>query len=260
MEEIICEIFQFVESLKSFHAEKIFEDCNKQTNIPKKIFCNALEIENGLYMFFWGINFQAFSQSLIILRQLSEQVCFLNVVSKHKECYDIINEHSKLKLDCLKYDNIDDLEVKNKFKDSKCKAKKLHEEAKKRFPNIKKLVLNDYLEYGWMLEFTDKCGVEKLYEISDFEVFKKWRKISNSVVHNTISFYQNPSKYQQGLIIESLNVVFALLELYMCSYENITASDFIHNNIDYREKLHFINAKFIVTKKILNYENMLHDK
>ena len=76
MKNTIHQLFQFVESLTLLHKEKIFDDCGKQHNIPKKIFCNALEIENGFKMFFWGINFEAFSHSLIILRQLTEQVCF----------------------------------------------------------------------------------------------------------------------------------------------------------------------------------------
>ena len=133
MKDIIQRLFQFIESLISNHKGKIFDDCEKQSEIPKKIFSTALEIENGLKMFCYGIYFEAFSHSLIILRQLTEQVCFLEVASKHKECFDIISEYAKLKLDCLKFDNHNNLELKNKYRDSKQKANTLLTEAKKNF-------------------------------------------------------------------------------------------------------------------------------
>lgn len=256
MNDTIQQLCQFIESLTLMHKEKIFDDCEKLTKIPKKIFCNALEIENGFKMFCYGIKFESFSHSLIILRQLTEQVCFLEVVSKHIECFDIIKHYTNLKLDCLKYDNLDDLDEKNKYKESKQKATSLWTETKKKFPKIKNISLNDFLEYGWMLEFTDECGIEKLYELADFEAIKKWRTLSNSVVHNTISFYQHPSIEQERLIIESVYIVIALLDSYICSYHNLTGFDFINNNIDYVEKFQFIGNQFFIYRKYLYYKDV----
>lgn len=255
MNDTIQQLFQFIESLTLMHKEKIIEDCEKLTNIPKKIFCNALEIENGFKMFCSGIKFEAFSHSLIILRQLTEQVCFLEVASKHKECFSIINQYANFKLDYLKYNNLDNLDEKSKYEDSKQKATSIWADAKKKFPKIKNLSINDFLEYGWMLEFTDECGIERLYELADFEAIKKWRTLSNSVIHNTISFYQHPSIEQERLIIEALYIVIALLDSYMCSYHNLTGFNFIHNNIDYREKFHFIDNAFSIYRQYLFYKD-----
>ena len=260
MNDTIQRLFQFIDSLTLMHKEKIFDDCEKLTEIPKKFFCNALEIENGFKMFCSGIKFEAFSQSLIILRQLTEQVCFLEVASKHKECFCFINQYANLKLACLKYNNIDNLDEKNKYEENKQKATSLLADAKKKFPKIKKISLNDFLEYGWMLEFTDECGVEKLYELADFEAIKKWRMLSNSVIHNTISFYQHPSVEQERLIIETLYIVIDLLDAYMCSYHNLTGFDFINNNINYRELFYSIDCKFRTMRKILYYKDVLDDK
>ena len=208
-------------------------------------------------MFCLGIKFEAFSHSLIILRQLTEQVCFLEVASKHKECFSVINQYANFKLDYLKYTNFDNLDEKSKYEDSKQKTTSLLADAKKKFPKIKNVSLNDFLEYGWMLEFTDECGIETLYKLADFEATKKWRTLSNSVVHNTISFYQHPSIEQERLIIEGLYIVIALLDSYMCSYHNLTGFNFIHNNIDYREKFHRLNNDFSIYRKYLFYKDVI---
>lgn len=260
MNDTIQRLFQLIESLTSTHKNKIFDDCKKYSDIPKKIFSTSLEIENGLRMFCYGINFEAYSYSLIILRQLTEQVCFFEVASGHKECFKIISEYAKLKLDCLKFDNHINVEIKNKYKDSKQKAINLWKDAKKKFSKIKKISLNDFLEYGWMLEFTDECGIEKLYELADFKKITVWRKLSNSLVHNTISFYQHHAVEQERLIIESLYIVIALLDSYMCSYHNLTGFDFIIDSVDFRELFHFVEYEFLKYRKNLYYKDTSYDK
>ena len=133
------------------------------------------------------------------------------------------------------------------------------DDAKKQFPKIKKIGLNDFLEYGWMLEFSDECGVEKLYELADFNAIRRWRMLSNSLVHNTISFYQYPSIEQEKMIIESLNIVIALLDSYICSYREITGFNFIISDIDFRELLHTIDYKFSMWRN-LYYKDAQYDK
>jgi hypothetical protein len=69
---------------------------------------------------------------------------------------------SKLKLDYLKYNNEKNKVAKEKLKQRKEEAENLYKNFKNKKSNIS---INDYLEYGWMLNITDTCGIEKLYEL-----------------------------------------------------------------------------------------------
>lgn len=253
MKDILQKIYQFIEDLTTNHVKQIFDDSKKYSNIPNKIFCNAIEIENGLKMFCYGLKLNAFSQSMIILRQLIEQVSFLDVALNHPECLELLDYYSKLKLSCLKYDKDNDINIKSKYKKSEEEANKLWHDAKVKFSKIKKISRNDFLEYGWMLKFTDECGVEKLCELAHFEGLKSWRTLSNSLVHNTFSFHQYSYSEKERMIVEATYVVIALLDAYMCSYHKLTGFEFIFNNDSYRALFHHLNQEFSSRRKQLYY-------
>ena len=249
MKKTLIKIFQFIECLMKEHINQIFIDLQNIENIPKKVFCTSLEIDNGFKMFCYGVKFDSFSQSLIILRQLTEQVCFLDIASKHQECFGGIELFSKLKVECLKYDMEDDINKKKQYQESKDLVSTMYSNVKKQYPKTKNLSKIDYLDYGWMLEITDECGVEKLYELSDFEEIKKWRTYLNSIVHNTFSFYQNSIEEQEKMIIESTHMVMLLLDSYMCSYHKLTGYNYIINNIDFRYFFNSLFDEFLLLKK-----------
>lgn len=249
MKNFLIKIYQFINCFTEKHMNQIYLDINKYNNIPKKAFFIALEINNGLKMFCLGVNFEAVSQSLIILRQLTEQVCFLNIISNHNECFEAVELFSKLKLDSLRYDLNSDINIKKKYKESKDLISQMYSDVKKKFPKTKKLTVKDFLDYGWMLEITDECGVEKLYGIANFKEIKKWRTYLNSLVHNTFSFYQNDSNEQQRLIIEATYFVMSLLDVYMYSYHNLTDYEFIIDNNNFRDNFISLYDEFITLKK-----------
>lgn len=252
MKRILNEIYKFIDSFTNEHIKFIFDDCEKLTSIPNKIFCNAIEIENGLKMFAQGMRLKAYSQSIIILRQLMEQVCLLEVLSNHTECLDSFNYLSKLKLDYLKYNNEKNKAAKEKLKQRKEEAENLYKNFKSKKSNIS---INDYLEYGWMLNITDTCGIEKLYELSSFNQIKSWRLLANSIVHNTFSFFQYPNEEKERLIIESVYIVMCLLDSYMFSYYKFTGFKFIIKNIDYRHIFEILAQKLSSNRNSLYYSN-----
>lgn len=249
MRKIFIKIQQFVDCLMNENIDQIFIDLKNINSIPKKIFCTSLEIANGLRMFFYGLINNAFSQSLIILRQLTEQVCFLDIVSNHQECFDGIELFSKLKFECLRYDMEDDINKKKQYQESNDLVSTMYSNVKKQYPKTKNLSKKDYLDYGWMLEIIDECGVEKLYELSNFEGIKKWRIYLNSIVHNTFSFYQNNHEGQGKMTIESIHLTMLLLESYMCSYHKLTGYNYIINNIDFRDVFNSLFDEFLLLKK-----------
>lgn len=129
----------------------------------------------------------------------------------------------------------------------------LYHEAKEKFSKINGLSINDFLEFGWMLEITDECGVEKLYELANFDGINGWRTLSNSLIHNTFSFHQYSYTGKERMIIEATYIIIALLDAYICSYHRFTGFDFIINNVSYRKAFISLMEEFIDYRKNLYF-------
>ena len=246
MEKVYRDSLNFIEAFMKEHMPHINKDMNNFPEIPKKVFCLSLEACHGMRMFCYGIKDNSITQSYVILRQLSEQISFLWVLSEHKECFENVEKMSKLKIGLLKNDNYSIKE-----------SNKLYKEAKKTYKL--KINLNDYLEYGWMLMFSDTCGVEKLYELSGFTSMKAWRDMFNALIHNTFSFHQFYEEEQDRIIKESIYIIYTLMETYICSYHNLTGNEFKINNLDGYELFHIMYNKIINHRKQLNGELNISD-
>lgn len=246
MEKVYRDSLNFIEAFMEKHMPHIHNDMNSLFEIPNKVFCLSLEVCHGMRMFCYGIKDHSITQSYVILRQLSEQISFLWVLSEHKDCFEKVERMSNLKIGRLKNDNYSIKE-----------SNELYKEAKKTYKL--KINLNDYLEYGWMLMFSDTCGVEKLYELSGFADMKAWRDMFNALIHNTFSFHQFCEEEQDRIIKESIYIIYTLMETYICSYHKLTGNEFIIDNLDGHGLFYIMYNKIINHRKQLNGELSISD-
>ena len=119
MEKVYRDSLNFIEAFMEKHMPHINNDMNNFPEIPKKVFCLSLEVCHGMRMFCYGIKDNSITQSYVILRQLSEQISFLRVLSEHKECFEKVERMSNLKIGRLKNDNYSIKESNELYKEAK---------------------------------------------------------------------------------------------------------------------------------------------
>lgn len=225
-----------VTELSQSYCDKILLEMDKHTDIPHSVFAFAFESLKGMELFCEAIKIGAYSQSATLLRQLTEQVAILYVLSNHPECYESFKTYKSLQLGILKKEH----EAKQKADElfnQKCQTK-----------SLKRQGLHTFLEFGWLLECSDSFGPNQLYKVAGIEDIGEWRETFNSYVHSKIFCLQAADNF--SLVVGDLIYICAsLFDYFMIGYHNISGFNFVISGKHYRDEFVKLSTAWTAAKK-----------
>ena len=209
--------------LSQSYCDKILLEMDKHTDIPHSVFAFAFESLKGMELFCEAIKIGAYSQAASLLRQLTEKVAILYVLSKHSECYESFKKYKSLQLSILKKEP-EAKQKANEIFNQKCQTKSLKQQD-----------LRTFLEFGWLLECSDSFGPNQLYKIAGIEDIGEWRETFNSYVHNKVFCLQAADNL--FLVVgELIYICASLFDYFMIGYHNISGFNFVVNGQHYRNE------------------------